>query len=445
MINISSFVGFTMEQSIEYQMKRYTKFIEGRKNREIDKNFTYTEIHHINPRSLGGTNDVDNLICLTAREHYIAHWMLFKVYPNSYKMFNAFYSMCCKNSGKIEYNIVSFKRLLNSKTFQILKNKNSEYRKGKVFVIEKATGLNTMITKHEFRANREKYSYYTEGMVSVFDEEGNTCYIDCDTYHKNKNKYSHRNSGKVFVYSKKESENNGVWLDINEYENNKHLYITHSTGLVTVRDITGNKVRIPTEIYQLNKNEFTHKNSGLLSVRDLNGIEQLITVDEYNNNRDLYIHKNKNYINVFNDSGDRLRITMDEYRKNKSLYKTISSGTVVVFNSLGKRIRISKNEYAKNAGSYTPYKKNDITLLNPDGEKLSITSSEYKINREYYRSLGFRTAFEFAKIQYYDKYYNIIVHLTSEEARNLNKVYERNRFLQLSKMKNQIKDNENGN
>ena len=30
------------------------------------------------PRSLGGSNDKDNLISLTPRQHYIAHWMLWK-------------------------------------------------------------------------------------------------------------------------------------------------------------------------------------------------------------------------------------------------------------------------------------------------------------------------------------------------------------------------------
>jgi hypothetical protein len=38
----------------------------------------YTESHHILPKSLGGTNDPDNLVNLTAREHYICHLLLTK-------------------------------------------------------------------------------------------------------------------------------------------------------------------------------------------------------------------------------------------------------------------------------------------------------------------------------------------------------------------------------
>ena len=39
----------------------------------------YTEIHHIIPQSLGGSNDKENLVELTAREHFICHWLLVKM------------------------------------------------------------------------------------------------------------------------------------------------------------------------------------------------------------------------------------------------------------------------------------------------------------------------------------------------------------------------------
>jgi hypothetical protein len=39
----------------------------------------YTEIHHILPKSMGGTNDVSNLVKLTAREHFICHLLLPKM------------------------------------------------------------------------------------------------------------------------------------------------------------------------------------------------------------------------------------------------------------------------------------------------------------------------------------------------------------------------------
>lgn len=40
----------------------------------------YYECHHIKPRSLGGADDKNNIVKLTAREHFICHWLLVKMF-----------------------------------------------------------------------------------------------------------------------------------------------------------------------------------------------------------------------------------------------------------------------------------------------------------------------------------------------------------------------------
>lgn len=60
----------------------------------------YTETHHITPRSLGGGNSQSNLVELTAREHFLAHWLLCKIYPDSNKLAYAFWGMCNQSSSK---------------------------------------------------------------------------------------------------------------------------------------------------------------------------------------------------------------------------------------------------------------------------------------------------------------------------------------------------------
>ena len=52
----------------------YNSIIERAKSRE--KLLGYTERHHIVPRSLGGSDEQDNLVELTAREHFIVHMCL---------------------------------------------------------------------------------------------------------------------------------------------------------------------------------------------------------------------------------------------------------------------------------------------------------------------------------------------------------------------------------
>lgn len=74
--------------------KWYNQLILTRKSRSLEPD-TYTEKHHIIPKSIGGSNDNDNLIILTAREHFIAHWLLAKMCEGQYKakMYYAFFAM----------------------------------------------------------------------------------------------------------------------------------------------------------------------------------------------------------------------------------------------------------------------------------------------------------------------------------------------------------------
>ena len=79
--------------------KTYYNIINRAKSRAIDG---YTETHHIIPRSLGGNNNIDNLVKLTAREHFICHLLLPKMTTgaNYQKMLYAYTAM----SGRNLYN-----------------------------------------------------------------------------------------------------------------------------------------------------------------------------------------------------------------------------------------------------------------------------------------------------------------------------------------------------
>jgi hypothetical protein len=78
----------------QHYLNRYLKFIDALKNQSIDG---YSEKHHIIPRSMGGTDAKDNLINLTGRQHYLAHWMLWKAYGGS--MTRAFFMMSSVKKG----------------------------------------------------------------------------------------------------------------------------------------------------------------------------------------------------------------------------------------------------------------------------------------------------------------------------------------------------------
>jgi hypothetical protein len=71
-------------------LSRYQAFIQSRPKRIWAPKQGLCK-HHILPKSLGGSNDSNNLIVLTEREHYIAHLMLWKAYGG--KMAYAFWLM----------------------------------------------------------------------------------------------------------------------------------------------------------------------------------------------------------------------------------------------------------------------------------------------------------------------------------------------------------------
>jgi hypothetical protein len=60
--------------------KIYDSLMEKGKNRNL---IEYGEKHHIVPRCLGGSNDKSNLVKLTPEEHYVAHQLLVKLYPDN--------------------------------------------------------------------------------------------------------------------------------------------------------------------------------------------------------------------------------------------------------------------------------------------------------------------------------------------------------------------------
>ena len=61
-------------------LDHYDRLIERARGRVLAG---YKERHHVRPRCMGGGNESDNLVNLTAEEHYIAHQLLVKIYPDN--------------------------------------------------------------------------------------------------------------------------------------------------------------------------------------------------------------------------------------------------------------------------------------------------------------------------------------------------------------------------
>lgn len=60
----------------------YTELIQYRRDNPLKKcGDVYTELHHVVPKCLGGSNKSSNLIRLTFKEHLFAHKLLAKIHP----------------------------------------------------------------------------------------------------------------------------------------------------------------------------------------------------------------------------------------------------------------------------------------------------------------------------------------------------------------------------
>jgi hypothetical protein len=83
--------------------KLYYKITSNAKQRITEG---YTELHHIIPQSMGGSNDKENLVDLTAREHFICHWLLIKMTEGEdrSKMLYALNGMKAENKYQQRYH-----------------------------------------------------------------------------------------------------------------------------------------------------------------------------------------------------------------------------------------------------------------------------------------------------------------------------------------------------
>lgn len=63
--------------------------------------FGYVEKHHIIPKAFGGSDDMENLVFLSAKEHFICHWLLSKMFCDyeKYIMLSAFSSMARRSKN----------------------------------------------------------------------------------------------------------------------------------------------------------------------------------------------------------------------------------------------------------------------------------------------------------------------------------------------------------
>jgi hypothetical protein len=330
----------------------------------------YSENHHILPRCMKGTDDPNNLIQLTLREHFLAHWLLWKAYPTYLPIVSAFLQMNEKNSksGK------EFQGRITGRTYEQLKTQTyqllSEFMTNKVHV--KDEHGNVLVMSKEEYANQDRYQFHTTGKIYALDTEiSKWVYISSAEYQANKIRYKSRMSLEGFPHG---NHNATIGINFSKYqyldtETNEIIKITKSQARiknteygykrlkhiqkhqVPCIDQEGKTFSVPLEEYKLGKYKsiLTHKFAGKFTVKDQN-------------------------------NGTTRQITQEEYQGEKERYATSTKGKVLARDSAGKNVLVSKEEFA--AGDYVGQTAGLTTVFDKVlGQYRQITQDEFETNR----------------------------------------------------------------
>lgn len=81
----------------------------------------YKEKHHIKPKCLGGDNSKNNIVELTAREHFVCHLILCEIYPSNPKLIHAAWMMSNNKSCNHKRDYV-----VSSRTYELLRQKHAQ-------------------------------------------------------------------------------------------------------------------------------------------------------------------------------------------------------------------------------------------------------------------------------------------------------------------------------
>jgi hypothetical protein len=365
----------------QHYIKRYRKFIQNIKSSEPRIISGYTETHHILPRCLHGKDTKENLIKLTPREHFLAHWLLWKAYPDYFPLASAFLQMNNKNP-KLEFK--GFQGQITSRTYQRLKtevyNRLKEYTANLVRI--KDQNGNTITLSSEEYANQTEFEFHTKGMVYVLDTVTNKdVYISTKQYHQNKDRYSlskidhykycflDQETNQILRISKSEAREknkeygykrlknvqkknlkcvddsgNIISVPLEEYDPKIHKF--YLKGTVNVYDISDCSQKIiSVKDYYLNKDRYLTSTKGKVLAKDQNGNKILVSKKEFNSGG--FVGQTKGLTMVKdNETGKFVQVTQEEYRNNKNRYNGPASGKLNIINKLtGLRSQISKDEF----------------------------------------------------------------------------------------------------
>ena len=183
----------------------------------------YKEVHHILPKSLGGSNDKSNLVELTAREHFLVHLLLckFTVGQAKMKMSYAFHAMCSFKNAR-RYNKV------NSRLVEKIRS-NFKFTKEHREKISKAQIGNKRAVGNKNNLGR-KFSEEIRLKMSK-SKKGNKNALGLRHSEEFKEKIRNKHKGNKYCVGKRYLNKDGKNLVVNKSEVDKYLKQGYKLGM----------------------------------------------------------------------------------------------------------------------------------------------------------------------------------------------------------------------
>jgi hypothetical protein len=154
----------------------------------------YFETHHIIPKSFGGGDHPHNLVDLTYREHFLAHWLMSKMFCGieKRKMAFAFYAMtlrCSKHRIVSSWQFEAVKRCLVAQHLETRKKRQEfkwqlerekaskkfveasllieKHRAGKITDADDFFKLSDLLKKHDKKVRVVKGKHYRDRIAEI--------------------------------------------------------------------------------------------------------------------------------------------------------------------------------------------------------------------------------------------------------------------------------------
>lgn len=145
----------------------YESIIKKAKNEDRRKGIgIYYESHHIIPKCLGGSDSKDNRVLLTAKEHFVCHKLLAKIYPSNTKVIYGLVAMSMPPNGNQQ-------RKLSSRDYEYIKALCSESMRGKGNTMYGKSVYDSWVEKHGEEWAKQRLLDYKNKFSEKYSGSGN--------------------------------------------------------------------------------------------------------------------------------------------------------------------------------------------------------------------------------------------------------------------------------